>query len=503
MHRQDYWVWLNSIPNIGPRKGKQLLDHFRDPENIWNAAEAEFKCLHFLDRDDSNQILNSDIRAKTKELICSINKAGIKVITLVDDLYPEYLKNIYDPPLLLYLKGNLVKNEKAVAVVGSRRATAYGQKMAGVLAQELAMNGITVVSGMARGIDSYAHKSALDANGRTIAVTGCGLDIVYPPENRRLAEIIAAKGAVISEYMPGIQPMPHNFPARNRIISGISLGVVVIEASEKSGSLITVNMALEQGRDVFAVPGNVTSMNSRGTNKLIKDGAKLVTGIDDILEELSIFDLSFNSPKQSAPVSNEPNLSQPNFSSPVSSNTNSNAPSPDGQNPNTSDPSGSIHDSPASNGQNSISQSSGGPNSNDPKRSSLNQGSPSSDGPSPGNTNSNVPNFSGANSNASSPGSPTSSDPVSNGPKSNCLVSGSSSARSIKYGINSLYALLKGLDREERLVVRYVLEGGEIHIDELLNKCCLSAQIMNSVLVMLELKGIVEQMPGKIFKIKD
>lgn len=185
-------------------------------------------------------------------------------------------------------------SEKSISIVGSRKATSYGLEAGEELAYQLSMLGITITSGMARGIDSSAHKGALKAKGRTIAVLGCGHDIIYPPENKALIEEIIKSGAVISEYLPGTKPMAMNFPARNRIISGISLGVVVIEAAENSGSLITANFALEQGREVFALPGNINRINSKGTNKLIKEGAKLTTCIEDILEELEIYNLIDN-----------------------------------------------------------------------------------------------------------------------------------------------------------------------------------------------------------------
>jgi len=221
----------------------------------------------------------------------NISRMGIEIITIRDDNYPLFLGRIYDPPVALYAKGILMREEKSIAIVGSRKATSYGSEIAEELAYKLASYGLTVVSGMARGIDSCAHKGALAAKGRTIAVLGCGHDIVYPSENKSLMEDIIKSGAVISEYLPEAVPLPRNFPARNRIISGLSLGVVVVEASKNSGSLITANFALEQGREVFALPGDINRVNSQGTNKLIQDGAKLVTCVEDILEELRIYNI--------------------------------------------------------------------------------------------------------------------------------------------------------------------------------------------------------------------
>lgn len=281
-----YWVWLSIIPGVGLATCKKLLDIFGTPMDVWGASELSLKKSGILTDHMVKELINKKNKDTVKKHIDNIQKNGVTVINYMEDMYPQYLKKIYDPPIVLYFKGNLIKEEKVIAIVGSRKASSYGLVAAETIAYELSRVGITVISGMARGIDSRAHYGALKGNGRTIAVLGCGLDIVYPPENDKLMDRIINKGAAISEYLPGFPPMPKNFPARNRIISGISMGVVVIEAGEKSGSLITADFALEQGREVFAVPGNIDSFNSQGTNRLIKDGAKIVTGIDDILEEL-------------------------------------------------------------------------------------------------------------------------------------------------------------------------------------------------------------------------
>jgi DNA processing protein len=210
----------------------------------------------------------------------------VSIITCRDSIYPHNLLNIYDFPPFLYVKGTLREDDICIAVVGSRMASTYGRFSTERLCRELVMKGITVVSGLARGIDTAAHQGSLAAKGRTIAVLGCGLDIVYPPENKALFEKIPQQGAIVTEFPFGTPPLATNFPARNRIISGLALGVVVVEASYRSGSLITARVALEQGREVFAVPGSIDADGSKGTNKLIKEGAKLIEGADDILEEI-------------------------------------------------------------------------------------------------------------------------------------------------------------------------------------------------------------------------
>lgn len=208
-------------------------------------------------------------------------------LNISDKDYPANLRYIYDPPATIYAAGNIIEQDNvAIAIVGCRRATSYGLKNAEGLAFELAARGITVVSGLARGVDSAAHQGALKAKGRTLAVLGSGLNIIYPPENKKLAQQIAENGAVISEFTADTPPLPQNFPRRNRIISGLSLGVVVVEAARKSGALITANLALEQGREVFALPGKIDSFASQGTHDLIKHGAKLVESVQDIIEEL-------------------------------------------------------------------------------------------------------------------------------------------------------------------------------------------------------------------------
>lgn len=286
--KMKYWVWLSSLVKIPPRKRFELLEHFKDPEHIWYAQVNELLDLVFLEKHYIGHLSDIQARKDVERHMDRIIASDMEMITIKDSNYPENLKNIYDPPLVLYTKGSLISNEPQLAVIGSRRASRYGLEMAEKISACLSKAGLTITSGMARGIDSKAHIGALDAGGRTIAILGCGVDIAYPAENRDLMKRISSSGTVISEYLPGTPPIANNFPARNRIISGMSMGILIVEASEKSGSLITANFALEQGREVFAIPGNIDSRNSTGTNRLIRDGAKIVLDISDILDELNI-----------------------------------------------------------------------------------------------------------------------------------------------------------------------------------------------------------------------
>jgi DNA processing protein len=283
-----YWIWLSTIPKLRQKKRIQLINLYEDPKVIWQMSKKELKSISIISDSLVESFTDGKLREEAEIHLENIKSKSIDVVTYNDETYPYLLKNIHDPPLVLYKKGNQLPDENSIAIVGSRQASFYGLEMAEKLSYELSKYGITIISGMARGVDTFAHNGALKAAGKTVAVLGCGIDIVYPIENKKLMNEINMHGSVISEYLPGTPPIHFNFPARNRIISGMSLGVVVIEAGAKSGSLITADFALEQGREVFAVPGNVTSYNSKGTNSLIRDGAKIVTCIEDILEELSI-----------------------------------------------------------------------------------------------------------------------------------------------------------------------------------------------------------------------
>ena len=281
-----YWVALKWVEGVGNGGFKALLEAFGTPQKVFEAPLSMIKAVPGIGDKTARQIKAfKDWKKVEKELECA-DRTGVSIVTSQDPLYPSQLLSTYDYPAFLYVKGHLKEDDVNVAVVGSRTASTYGKFTTERLCRELVLRGITVISGLARGIDSAAHRGALSGKGRTIAVLGCGLDVVYPPENEKLFTEISLQGALISEFPFGTPPNAPNFPARNRIISGISLGVVVVEASEKSGSLITARIALEQGREVFAVPGSIDSSGSRGTNKLIKQGAKLIENVEDILEEI-------------------------------------------------------------------------------------------------------------------------------------------------------------------------------------------------------------------------
>ena len=282
------WLALGRVKGLGGVGFKRLAAHFADPAQALFASGVELEQVEGLHRDVIEELVHfSDWRAIDEELRRT-REAGVTIVPFNDPGYPARLRMIADPPAVLYMKGALAaEDERAVAIVGSRSASDYGRRVARDLARGLASLGFTVVSGMARGIDGTAHESALQAGGRTIAVLGCGVERAYPPEHERLYRRMADGGALISELPVGTRPLAFNFPARNRLISGLSLGVVVVEATEKSGSLITAALALEQGREVFAVPGEVGASRSRGSHRLIRQGAKLVESVDDIVEEIA------------------------------------------------------------------------------------------------------------------------------------------------------------------------------------------------------------------------
>ena len=287
MTSREAYIALNMIDEVGPVRVRALLDRFGTPESILDASRHDLMQVPGVGDEVARNVTGWREAIDFTGELDRIEKAGIRVVTRDDADYPKRLREIYDPPLVLYVRGVLNERDAlAVGVVGSRRTSLYGQEMSRKLAYQIARLGVTVISGLARGIDTAAHKGALQAKGRTVAVIGCGIDTVYPPENKRLAdEIVEKGGAVVSEFPFGVKPDRQNFPMRNRIISGWSIGVVVVEANLKSGALITARQAMEQGREVFAVPGRADSILSRGTNKLIKDGAKLTEDVEDILSE--------------------------------------------------------------------------------------------------------------------------------------------------------------------------------------------------------------------------
>lgn len=282
-----YWLALNFLPDIGPVIARRLISVFGNPENVFQASMGELKKVEGLGENRIKSIVNFKQWDVIYKEIDNTIKNNARLIAFNDKAYPEGLKRIPDAPLILYVKGEIKEEDKyAIAIVGSRTPTNYGIQIAEKMAYKTADYGLTVVSGMARGIDAASHRGALRAKGRTIAVLGSGIDVPYPPENKGLINGISSSGAVISEFPLGTKPNRENFPRRNRIISALSLGVVVVEATVNSGSLITVGYALEQGKEIFAVPGNVTSSTSKGTNDLIKKGAKLVENAEEIIDEL-------------------------------------------------------------------------------------------------------------------------------------------------------------------------------------------------------------------------
>jgi DNA processing protein len=281
----EFWLMLSRIENLRPQKKLELVMTLGNASKVYEADAGMLMRAGF-SKQQYDHFHGDEIRTEVNRILETCGKKRIDILTISDEEYPEMLKYISDPPLVLYVRGYIPKSN-SIAIVGSRKASGYGIETANKMAFNLALADINIVSGMARGIDTAAHAGALEADGETVAVLGCGVDVAYPPENRSLMERISDSGAVISEFPPGTPPSPMNFPGRNRIISGMSIGTLIVEAGMKSGSLITANYALEQGRDVFAIPGNINNYNSMGTNRLIKDGAKIVLSVDDILDELS------------------------------------------------------------------------------------------------------------------------------------------------------------------------------------------------------------------------
>lgn len=291
MHNQNkkYWVWLSILTNVVEIKTiHKLLNKYKEPEYIWNLSKKELKRCK-IQMKEINNILSIKYRQELENYMFYMKKVHIIIISYNDNEYPALLKNIVNPPVVLYARGNVdLLNKVSVGIVGCRRCSYYGKEIARKMAFELSKKDITVVSGLARGIDTWSHIGALNGKGNTIAVLGSGLDNIYPPENKGVYQkIIETGGLVISEYIVGIKPLAHHFPNRNRIISGLSKGVLLVEARKRSGSFITVDYALEQGRDVYAIPSDITRTEYVGANELIKQGAKLVTNVSDIIEDLN------------------------------------------------------------------------------------------------------------------------------------------------------------------------------------------------------------------------
>jgi DNA processing protein len=283
-----YWLGFNLVKGIGPVRLRALLEVFGDPQSAWEAPSEALKQVG-LDRRSLRNLLRARRQVDLDQVLEKVEASGAHVLTWESADYPVLLRQLPDAPPVLFVKGEVTPaDEWAVAIVGTRKATAYGKQVARQLAEELARNGVTIVSGLARGIDGIAHRAALDAGGRTLAVLGSGVDRIYPSEHRKLAREIIEHGALLSDYPLGEPPEARNFPPRNRIISGLSLGVVVVEAGLRSGALITADFAADQGREVFALPGNILSPASQGANRLLRDGATIVTEPRDILEILHL-----------------------------------------------------------------------------------------------------------------------------------------------------------------------------------------------------------------------
>jgi len=281
------WLALSLTPGLGPTKARKIVEHFGSPEAVFRASLTELESAE-IQAVSAQSIATGKSAEVAREELARASDLGVIVLSMDDAFYPTRLKEIYDPPAILYIRGNPeALNKPGVAVVGTRHPTPYGSGMAERLACDLAAQGLVIISGMARGVDTAGHRGAISAKGKTVAVFGTGVDVIYPKENSRLSEqILAFGGALVSEFPLGTFAAPQNFPIRNRILSGMSLGVLVVEAAEYSGTRITARLALEQNRDVFAVPGNVTNKNSWGPNTLIKQGAKLVATWEDVWEDL-------------------------------------------------------------------------------------------------------------------------------------------------------------------------------------------------------------------------
>lgn len=283
----NYWIWLSTIEDLGSIKKMRLLNKFGTPEKIYKASDKKLLNVDGIDKN----LLKKIKASKDEELVNKyenyMKKNNIEIINIFEERYPAKLRLIYAPPIVLFAKGNLeLLYKKSIAIIGTREPSLYGVEIAKSFAKSLAQNDICIISGMARGVDSMAHIGALNVSGDTIAVLGCGLDIVYPKENANIYNEICRRGLVISEYIVGVKPDSGNFPLRNRIISGLANGLLVVEAKKQSGTIITTDFALDQGKNIYVVPGNINSPTSEGTNNLIKQGAKLVTNLEDILEDM-------------------------------------------------------------------------------------------------------------------------------------------------------------------------------------------------------------------------
>ena len=287
IEEKEYKVWISLIDNLGIERYKKLIQKFGSKEQLWEAKKEQLQKIEGIGEKISETISSKEIKQDVKRHLKYMEEHNIDIISIEDKEYPELLRSIKNPPINLYIRGNKkILDEPSIAIVGCREATEYGKSVAQDFSYNLSKKGFCIVSGLARGVDSFAHIGAVKAGGKTIGVLGNGLDTIFPKENTKLAEkILNSGGVIVSEFPLGTKPDRKNFPLRNRIISGLCNGVLVVEAKPKSGTLITVDFALDQGRDVFVIPGNIDSVNSLGTNELIKQGAKLVTSKQEIIEE--------------------------------------------------------------------------------------------------------------------------------------------------------------------------------------------------------------------------
>jgi len=286
MQEQDYWVWLSQIKGLTIQDVEQLKKPYGSIQAIWEETNVQ-NFQTYIRMPIAKQLENQAYKANVPHIVTLMKQRQVQLLHYQQDQYPQLLKHISTPPATLYVKGNsALCNTKAIAVIGTRKATDYGKRIATEMAKGIAQQGWTIISGLAKGIDAKAHEGALQAKGNTIAIVAGGVDYIYPKENARLYETILQNGgAIISENGIDTQPEKQDFPKRNRLVSGMAKGVLVVEAAKRSGSCITVDFALEQGKEIFAVPGNITSTQSEGTNRLLQEGAKCVTHVDDILEE--------------------------------------------------------------------------------------------------------------------------------------------------------------------------------------------------------------------------
>lgn len=288
MTEQYYWLGFSLVPEIGPKRLQHLHGYFGELSRAWHAAEPALR-RSGLEPAPLASLLKVRAQLDLQAAFDRIQRAGVRLLTRMDADYPGSLTSLADAPPVLYVKGELTPADaRALAIVGTRKATTYGRDVAALFARQLAGHGLTIISGLAHGIDAAAHRAAMEAGGRTIAVVGTGVDIVYPRDHHKLADEISRHGALVSEFPLGTRPDRRNFPRRNRLISGLALGVLVAEAPEPSGALITATTAAEQGRDVFAVPGSIFSPASAGCHRLIQDGAKLAQSVEDVLDELNV-----------------------------------------------------------------------------------------------------------------------------------------------------------------------------------------------------------------------